>query len=320
VVSGIVDARAGPYGPRTGHVIRGIAWLTSVALVVAGCTQLRPPGIVPTLAVEDPAVARTLEAHADAAVVQGNAIDVLLNGDEIFPAELDAIRGARSTITYEQYFWHEGRVATAFVDAFAERCRAGVSVHILLDGFGALGISGDSKARLRDAGCALAFFRPLWIPFPARANHRNHRRALVVDGRIGFTGGAGLSDKWAGDGRSPDHWRDTGVRIIGPGVLYLQGAFVDTWVEATGVLLGGDAYFPRLDPEGDVAAQVIASAPAEGDFAVYSAFLLAIAGASPTRISFPIGRCPARCGPRSRAVSALSCSSRARSTSTSSGA
>jgi cardiolipin synthase A/B len=181
-------------------VIRGIAWLTSVALVVAGCTQLRPPGIVPTLAVEDPAVARTLEAHADAAVVQGNAIDVLLNGDEIFPAELDAIRGARSTITYEQYYWHEGRVATAFVDAFAERCRAGVSVHILLDGFGALGISGDSKARLRDAGCALAFFRPLWIPFPARANHRNHRRALVVDGRIGFTGGAGLSDKWAGTG------------------------------------------------------------------------------------------------------------------------
>ena len=166
-------------------MIRGIAWLTSVALVVAGCTELRPPGIVPTLAVEDPAFARTLEAHADAAVVQGNAIDVLLNGDEIFPAELDAIRTARSTITYEQYFWHEGRVATDFVDAFAGRCRAGVSVHILLDGFGALGISGDSKARLRDAltaavlgaGALAVSGALLWQSRHARRTHALWKRS-----------------------------------------------------------------------------------------------------------------------------------------------
>jgi cardiolipin synthase len=260
-------------------MIRAVAWLMSVALVVGGCAHLRHPETLPSLAVDEAAFARTLEAHADAPVEPGNTIDVLLNGDEIFPAELAAIHAARRTITYEQYFWHEGRVATAFVDAFAERCRAGVAVHILLDGFGAVGISRDSMTRLRSAGCAVAFFRPLRIPFPARMNNRNHRRALVVDGTVGFTGGAGLSDKWEGDGRSPEHWRDTGVRVAGPVVRYLQGAFVDKWLEATGVLLGGDPYFPRLDRVGDVAAQVIASAPAKGDFAIYSAFLLAIAGA-----------------------------------------
>src|SRR5262249_17946647 len=153
----------------------------------------------------------------------------------------------------------EGRVAAAFVDAFAERCRAGVAVHILLDGFGALGISGASKARLRDAGCAVAFFRPLRIRASSEVNHRNHRRALVVDGRLGFTGGAGLSDKWEGNGRAPNHWRDTGIRVTGPAVRYLQGAFVDEWMKATGVLLGGDDYFPRVDRAGDVAVQVIAS-------------------------------------------------------------
>lgn len=264
------------------RVIRGIAWLMTTALVISGCAQLHPPQIVPTLDIADAAFVHTVEAYADAPVVHGNRVDVLLNGDELFPAELAAIRAARRTITYEQYFWHEGRVATEFVDAFTDRCRAGVAVHILLDGFGALRISRASTSRLRDAGCAVAVFRPLHIPVPARVDNRNHRRVLVVDGRVGFTGGAGLSDKWEGNGRSPEHWRDTGVRVTGPVVRYLQGAFVDTWVEATGVMLGGDAYFPRLDPLGDVDAQVIASAPAAGDFTIYSALLLAIAAARHT--------------------------------------
>jgi cardiolipin synthase len=115
--------------------------------------------------------------------------------------------------------------------------------------------------------------------WPARANHRNHRRTLVIDGRVGFTAGAGLSDRWEGNGRLPEHWRETGVRVVGPAVRFLQGSFVDQWVAATGQLLGGDAYFPRLGPVGDVTVQVITSAPAKGDFAVYSALLLAIAGA-----------------------------------------
>jgi len=264
------------------RVIRGIAWLMTTALVIGGCAQVRPPQIVPTLDMADAAFVPTVEAYADAPVVHGNRVDVLLNGDELFPAELVAIRAARRTITYEQYFWHEGRVATEFVDAFTERCRAGVAVHILLDGFGALRISRASTSRLRDAGCAVAVFRPLRIPVPARVDNRNHRRVLVVDGRVGFTGGAGLSDKWEGNGRSPEHWRDTGVRVTGPVVRYLQGAFVDKWLEATGVMLGGDPYFPRLDPLGEVDAQVIASAPATGDFTVYSALLLAIAAARHT--------------------------------------
>lgn len=261
------------------HVIRAIVRLASVAVLVAGCASFRPPDTLPRLAVDDPAFARTLEAHLDAPVVPGNRIDVLLNGDEMFPAQLAAIRSAHSTISYEQYYWEDGDVTTAFVDAFSERCRAGVAVHILLDGFGALAMSSESLDRLREAGCAVAFFRPLRIPFSLSVNHRNHRRALVVDGRLGFTGGVGLSDKWKGNGRVRGRWRDTGVRLTGPAVRYLQGAFIDKWLEATGVLLGGDAYFPRLERVGDVAAQVVASAPARGDFAAYSALLLAIAGA-----------------------------------------
>ena len=138
---------------------------------------------------------------------------------------------------------------------------------------------------MRQAGCKVATFRPL-SPLSLlaavglrRDNKRNHRRILVVDGRIGFTGGSGISPKWMGDGRTEGQWRDTDVRMEGPIVASLQGAFVENWLEATGDVLGGDAYFPPLPRRGSLSAQIVRSSPAGGSFSMYTMFLLAMSSA-----------------------------------------
>src|SRR5439155_14122902 len=187
--------RAAVGGVRAGPFRRnGISWLAgalALAMLAPACARLPPPLLLPKVAVEDPAFLANLAAYTDAPVVDGNTADILLNGDEVFPAQLAAIAAARRTITYSQYFWTEGAVADALVDALTARCRAGVGVSVLLDGFGALTMSRDTVERLRRAGCAVAFFRLLTAFLSDPINHRNHRRILVVDGRVAFTGGVG---------------------------------------------------------------------------------------------------------------------------------
>jgi cardiolipin synthase len=161
-------------------------------------------------------------------------------------------------------------------EALGERCRAGVGVNILLDAFGSLNMPGEYVELMRVSGCHVAWFRPLSQYVFRRYHKRNHRRILVVDGRVGFTGGAGVSRKWMGNGRTEHHWRDTDVRVEGPVVEYLQAAFVENWLEATGMVLGGEAYFPRpIEPR----AQVARSSPAGGSAAMYTTLLLALSGA-----------------------------------------
>ena len=203
-----------------------------------------PPGIerLPTLAVGDPTFVGTLEAHLGAPMVGGNRVDLLLNGDEIFPALFAAIRGACTSIDYAQYFWADGAVARDLAEALAERSRAGVRVNVLLDGVGTLAMLEEQVDTLRRSGCHLEWFRPLARWSVRRHNNRNHRRILVVDGRVGITGGSGISDKWTGNGRRDDHWRDTDVRVEGPAVAWLQAAFIENWRVATGELLGGTDY------------------------------------------------------------------------------
>ena len=207
------------------------------------------------------------------------------NGDQIFAAQLEAIRSARVTISYAQYFYEEGPIGREIAEALAERCRAGVRAHILLDGFGALAMPAAYRETMTQSGCEIATFRPL-SPLTllgvfgfGRDNKRNHRRMLVVDGQLGFTGGSGVSPKWMGDGRMEGHWRDTDVRIEGPIVSRLQGAFVENWLEATGNVLGGDSYFPPLPRRGSVSAQIVRSSPAGGGFSMYTMFLLAMSSA-----------------------------------------
>jgi cardiolipin synthase len=211
---------------------------------------------VPPMAVGEPEFDRAAAAYSGAPIVGGNTVEVLLNGDQIFSRELAAIGAARASITYTQYFWADGEIAREFTSALASRCRDGVTVHLLLDAVGALPMPGDDRERLEQAGCQVAFYRPVSSLFRGRFNDRNHRRILIVDGTVGFTGGAGVSDKWTGNGRQPGHWRDTTIEIRGPAVRYLQAAFVQNWTETTGAVLAGPSYFPALPRTGTVELQV----------------------------------------------------------------
>jgi len=248
-------------------------------LLLGGCVRVPPHLLLPDLRLGEPSFFPTLEAYAAAPIVPGNRVEFLLNGEEIFPALIESIQSAHKTITYAQYFYEDGPVSRDIANALSERGLAGVGVNVLLDAFGALGIPGEYVDMMRRAGCHVEFFRPLGPLAWHRANNRNHRRILVVDGRVGWTGGSGVSRKWMGNGRVEDHWREDDVRVEGPIVEYLQRAFADNWLEATGIVLGGDAYFPRLPVAGTVHAQIIRSSPAGGSAAMYTAFLLAMSAA-----------------------------------------
>jgi cardiolipin synthase len=233
--------------------------------------------------IDDPAFRTSLEAFAGAPILGDNRVDILLNGEETFPALLDAIRSAERTITFEAYIFHEGKVADQIVGAFVERCKAGVRVAILLDAHGADGLPERYIQNLRDAGCTLVSdFRPLRLWSLERTNKRNHRRIMVIDGRVGFTGGYGVDDTWSGNGRTEGRWRETNVRLQGPIVQSLQEAFVEHWREATSVLLGGKDYFPYPPvtvKDVPVLAQVVRSSPLQGNDAMYRVFLQAISSA-----------------------------------------
>jgi len=260
--------------------VRAVAVLVAV-VVAAGCARRVTPHVsLPPIHLGEPSFFPTVEAYTATPVVAGNTVDILLNGEEIFPAIVEAIRSARRTVTYAQYYFEDGPVAREIVEALAERCRAGIGVNVLLDAFGSLDMPAEYADLMKRSGCHVEWFRPLGPLQWDRANHRNHRRILVVDGRVGFTGGSGVSRKWMGNGRVADHWRETDARVQGPVVESLQGAFAENWLEATGIVLGGEAYFPRPVAEvGDVYAQVVRSSPVGGSFAMYTMFLLAVAAA-----------------------------------------
>ncbi len=212
--------------------------------------------------------------------VGGNRVTSLLNGDQVFPAMLGAIRSARQTITFETYIYWSSEVGRQFGEALAERARAGVRTHLLLDWAGSQKVDGDDVERMRRAGVEVVWYRPLRFYHLDRLNHRTHRKLLVVDGRIGFTGGVGVADHWLGDAQDPEHWRDSQFRAEGPVVAQFQAAFMDDWFETKGEVLDGPGYFPDLDPAGRERAQVFRSSPAGGNGNLRLMFLLAIASAS----------------------------------------
>lgn len=230
--------------------------------------------------VTDPAFERTAGALLGRPFVAGNRVTTLVDGDGFFPPMLDAIRRARRSITFETYIFTGGRVASDFADAFAERAAKGVRVLLILDSIG----TSDAEPlleRMRRAGVQIVLYHqgPLADPRQALAlNNRTHRRVLVVDGRLGFTGGAGIGDEWAGDGED-EQWRDVQVTLDGPIVRQLQAAFAAHWLEATGEPLLGDDYFPRLEPAGETAAQVFTSQDDPGASETRLGFLLAIGAA-----------------------------------------
>lgn len=227
----------------------------------------------------DPDFARAMGVLLGPAIVDGNRFDVLLNGDQIFPAMLAAIRQARKSITFESYIYWSGTVGSKFAEALAERSRAGVKVHVLLDWIGSNKMDPAQLARMEQAGIEIRrFHAPHWYNLP-RVNNRTHRKVLVVDGEIGFTGGVGIADQWAGAAQDAEHWRDTHFRAEGPVVAQMQAVFLDNWIKATGVVLHGADYFPELKPAGTGSAQMFSSSRSGGSESMQLMYLLAITAA-----------------------------------------
>ena len=241
---------------------RGGRVISAACLVVflAGCTHVQPHLDLPGLRISEASFRSTLVGFTGGSVVGGNRVEVLLNGEEVFPAKLEMIRSARKTITYAQYVFEEGAPAADTAQALAERCRAGVKVHVLVDAVGSLLMPPQYRDWMTGAGCQVVSYRPLTPWTIDRVNYRNHRRILVVDGRVDITGGSGTSGKWSGNGREEGQWRDTDMRVEGPVVSQLQGAFAENWLEATGAALGGPDYFPwPIESKGTVQSQVVRS-------------------------------------------------------------
>lgn len=229
--------------------------------------------------VKDPQFLHVMGQLLGPPIVSGNQITGLQNGVEIFPPMLAAIRSASKTICFETYIYWSGTIGAEFASALADRARNGVQVHVLLDWLGTDKIDGTLLTELKKAGAEVIRYRPLrWYNLP-RMNNRTHRKLLVIDGCIGFTGGVGIADVWLGNADSSHHWRDSHFQIEGPAVAQLQAAFMDNWVKVRSSVLHDESYFPLLEPVGPTRAQVFKSSSHEGAESVRLMYLLSIAAA-----------------------------------------
>jgi cardiolipin synthase len=270
--------------------IIGAALLGAVVAIAATIVTLNfttseseiETSLVHRYGVDDPQFRRELGILLGPPIIDGNRVENFENGVEIFPAMLEAIRSAQSTITFESYIYWSGRVGKAFADALSERARRGVRVHVLIDWVGSQAIDDALVQQMKQAGVELHRYHPLHWYHLTRMNNRTHRKLLVVDGKVGFTGGVGISDEWDGNAADPEHWRDSHYRMEGPAVAQMQAAFMDNWIKTTGAVLQGPEYFPALTPVGTSLAQVFTSSPSGGGDSMQLMYLLSITSAQRT--------------------------------------
>ncbi|MEM5439796.1 cardiolipin synthase [Paraburkholderia diazotrophica] len=228
----------------------------------------------------DPQFIRSMGLLLGPPVVSGNRFDVLLNGDEIFPSMLEGIASARKTITFETFIYWSGAIGERIAVALSEKARAGISVHVLLDWVGSQKMDKRYLHMLEEAGAEVVqFHKPHWTGL-GRMNDRTHRKLLVIDGRIGFTGGVGIAQEWTGHAQDEMHWRDTHFRVTGPVVGHMQAVFMDNWIKATGNVLHGPDYFPEPDDEGEGLAHMFSSSPSGGSDDMQLMYLMAITAAT----------------------------------------
>ncbi len=258
------------------------AVLTVIALnFIAGEKQIQRK-LEHRYAIDDPQFRRELGVLLGPPVIDGNRVTNLENGIEIFPAMLAAVKGARHNVNFETYIYWSGDVGREFAEALSERARAGVQVHVLIDWVGSQKMEQSLLDLLVEAGVHVERYHPLHWYHLARLNNRTHRKLLIVDGEVGFTGGVGIADNWNGDATSPDHWRDSHYRLQGPAVAQMQAAFLDNWIKTTGIVLQGQEYFPALPAVGDARAQVFTSSPSGGGDSMLLMYLLSITAAEHT--------------------------------------
>ena len=269
---------------RKARIVVASVVATALVVVLAANLMLGDKVVdrdVPTLyTIEDPQFRRSINVLLGPQILEGNRVQTLVNGERFFPAMLEAIRGAKRSITFETYIYWGGKIGEQFTEALIERARAGVKVHVIFDAFGSGKIDKTAVERMKQAGIKVERYNPVRIEMLARLNNRTHRKILVVDGRIGFTGGAGIADEWAGDARTKEEWRDTQFRIEGPAVAQMQAAFMENWIEVTGEVLHGADYFPGLASAGSELAQFFISSPGGGGESMQLLYLMSIAAAA----------------------------------------
>lgn len=256
----------------------GAAFLLGAAVSLFGSWGRRPTAyrVTDVPPVDSADFLLSVAGAAGAPVRSGGTATLLNNGVQIFPAILQAIRDAKHTVNFAAYIWEDGRASDDLFEALIERARAGVQVRVLLDGVGGLRAPAEKMAALRAAGGRIEPFRPARLGKLTRFHKRNHRRALVMDGEVAFTGGVAVADKWLGDADHPDHWRDTMTRLTGPAASTTQTAFVSLWAPVAGELLSGPAFFPPRDgrvSDGDMVHVGIASSPSSEDHPLRLFFL-----------------------------------------------
>jgi cardiolipin synthase len=256
---------------------------TGIAAIFA--YLVRPPEVSPAygldskLRIDSAEFLSTVAGATGARYLEGNRVTILNNGDEFFPAMLRAIDEARCSVTIEAYIYWDGDIGQQFAQALSRKAREGVAVKILLDSVGSSTIGQKILETLEAGGCKVAWYNPVFWKTIGRFNNRNHRKSLIVDGRVAFTGGAGIADQWTGHAQDPEHWRDIQVRLEGPAAVPLQTGFALNWLATTEELISGARYFPEVEPAGTVAVQTVLSSPLLGSSAVRIMYYLAIVSA-----------------------------------------
>ncbi len=234
---------------------------------------------VPMVASSRDAFMRAVGGAAGQPSLEGNTVELYQNGDEIFPPMLEAIAGAKSTVHFSTYIFWNGTIPNTFAAALSSAARRGVITRVVLDSEGSSPMKKELAGRMRDAGVYVGWFhRARWYDW-ARYNRRTHRRLLIVDGNVGFTGGVGIADEWSGYAQSPKHWRDTHVRLTGPIVSALQSAFLDNWNTCANELLLHERDFPVQLRTGNITLAAIVSTPSNGTSAAQRVMAACVAGA-----------------------------------------
>lgn len=229
--------------------------------------------------IEDAQFTRSVSVLLGPAFLEGNNIKVLTNGNKIFPAMLKAISVAKRTITFETFIYWADSIGAEFADALVERAHAGVKVHVLLDWLGSVKMEQKQLDKMIKAGVQIQrYHKPHWSHL-TRLNNRTHRKLLIIDGKLGFTGGVGIADQWRGNAQNPNEWRDTHFQVTGPVVGQMQAVFMDNWIKAQGGVLHDHTYFPALRKTGSMPAQMFSSSPSGGSDSMILMYLMAITAA-----------------------------------------
>ncbi|HSE40596.1 MAG TPA: phosphatidylserine/phosphatidylglycerophosphate/cardiolipin synthase family protein, partial [Acidobacteriota bacterium] len=266
-------------GTKIFLVVLGIAFALVVVFYDFASDKALEKEIVCNYSVHDPEFVRVMNYVLGPSILDGGKVETLLNGDQVFPSMLKAISEAKKTITFESYIYWSGKVGREFTDALSKKAREGVKVHVLLDWVGSGKMDKDLLEEMEGAGVQVVRYHEVnWYTLQ-KFNNRTHRKIMVVDGKIGFTGGLGVADHWLGNAESKEHWRDTHYRFEGASVQQMQAVFNENWIELRGELLQGNDYFPPVESAGNMKTQVFKSSPEDGSESARLMYLLSIAAA-----------------------------------------